>query len=207
MLATGVVVKASPREREDLFYGAAGTFGTLGVVTMLELRCIEAKRYVELTYHPTTAVSDALTTMQRATEVQANDYVDGILFAQDRGVIVSGRLTDEVAPGAKVQRFSRARDPWFYVHAERTIGRSLDGKPVREAVLLRDYLFRYDRGAFWTGRYAYYYFLTPFNRVTRWALDYFMRVRIPPQKPYPRSFKKHVYDTNHFFRFLVHRRA
>ena len=50
--------------------------------------------------------------------------------------------------------------------------------PITEAIPLTDYLFRYDRGAFWVGRYAFQYFLTPFNRVTRWALDKFMHTRV-----------------------------
>jgi len=114
--------------------------------------------------------------MKLACQVDANDYVDGILFAPDRGSIVTGRLTDTLAPSTKVQHFSRAQDPWFYIHADRITRNSLE--PVKEATPLRDYLFRYDRGAFWTGRYAYYYFMVPFNRITRYLLDYFMHTRV-----------------------------
>jgi len=176
VLATGEVVTASPHEREDLFFGAAGSFGTLGVTTLLELRLIDAKKYVEVTYHPTSNVSDSLSAMRAVCDVDENDYVDGILFGKNHGVIVSGRLTDDPAEGSKVQRFSRAHDPWFYIHAKRiSKGRSV---PVKEATPLRDYLFRYDRGAFWTGSYAFEYFITPFNRVTRYILDYFMHTRV-----------------------------
>src|ERR1700742_1423618 len=48
VLADGEVVTASPTEREDLFRGMAGTFGTLGVVTLFEVRLIPAKEFVEL---------------------------------------------------------------------------------------------------------------------------------------------------------------
>jgi hypothetical protein len=41
-----------------------------------------------------------------------------------------------------------------------------------------DYLFRYDRGAFWMGKYAFQYFMMPLNRFTRWALDRFMHTRV-----------------------------
>ena len=176
VLPDGQLVNASPNERSDLFHGAAGTFGTLGVTTLLEIQLLDAKRYVELTYHPVGSVPEALSTMDEATQTPTNDYVDGMLFAADRGVIVTGRLTDELATGTKVQRFSRARDPWFYIHVERIASHGLE--PVKEALPLRDYLFRYDRGAFWTGKYAFKYFMTPFNRVTRWALDYFMHTRV-----------------------------
>jgi Delta24-sterol reductase len=52
------------------------------------------------------------------------------------------------------------------------------GSPVTEYVPLVDYLFRYDRSAFWVGRYAFKYFITPFNRITRFLLDPFMHTRI-----------------------------
>ncbi|KAK0303579.1 hypothetical protein B0A54_14424 [Friedmanniomyces endolithicus] len=179
VLANGETVTASPREREDLFEGASGSFGTLGVTTLLELRLIDAKRYVELTYHSVTSTEEALATMKNACHADAgNDYVDGILFAPDRGVIITGRLTDDLLADTKVQRLSRAQDPWFYLHAEAMITGDPAGEPMKEATELRDYLFRYDRGAFWTGKYAFDYFLVPFNSVTRYLLDYFMHTRV-----------------------------
>lgn len=176
VLPSGEVVNASRREHADLFHAVAGSFGTIAVTTLLELRLIAAKTYVELTYHPTDSFESAIETMRLACDVGDTDYVDGILFAKDRGVIITGQLTDEPSPGTKVQGFSKATDPWHYIHVERlTRGRI---EPVKVATPLEDYLFRYDRGAFWTGAYAYSYFLTPFNRVTRWALDYFMHTRV-----------------------------
>jgi len=176
VLPNGEVVTASPTERPDLFSGAAGTFGTLGVITLLELNLIDSRRYVEMTYHPTSSTVEALTTMRLASEIESNDYIDGILYSPSHGAIVSGRLTDDHAPGTKLQHFSRAQDPWFYIHAERITRHAVE--PVKEITPVRDYLFRYDRGAFWTGRYAFSYFLTPFNRVTRYMLDYFMHTRV-----------------------------
>ncbi|TKA72283.1 hypothetical protein B0A55_06181 [Friedmanniomyces simplex] len=179
VLANGETVTASPRERADLFHGASGTFGTLGVTTLLELRLIPSKRYVELTYHPVSSPQEALHTMHLATQIPSTDYIDGILFSPNRGTIITGRLTDDLAPGTHIQPFHRAQDPWFYLHADRTTTTTeQQQQPVKQATPLRDYLFRYDRGAFWTGRYAFSYFLVPFNRLTRYLLDGFMRTRV-----------------------------
>lgn len=49
--------------------------------------------------------------------------------------------------------------------------------PITDYIPLTDYLFRYDRGGFWVARYAFKYFLTPFNRVTRRLLDPFLHAR------------------------------
>lgn len=145
VLPTGEIVVASPEERSDLFYGAAGTLGTLGVTTLLEIQLVQWKSYVELTYRPVTSITDALSTMNAATKIESNDFVDGVLFASDRGVIVSGRLTNELPSGSKMQRFSRAHDPWFYIHADRLASRQL--APIKQYTPTRDYMFRYDRGA------------------------------------------------------------
>lgn len=152
VLADGEVVKASPNEEErgDLFYGAAGTLGTLGVTTLLEIRLVGFKPHVELTYHPVTSVADALSTMKACTRIRSNDFVDGILFALDRGVIISGKLVEKIPQGGHIQRFSRARDPWFYIHVGRTASRQIE--PFKEYTPVRDYLFRYDRGAVSTSR-------------------------------------------------------
>lgn len=52
VLGNGDVTKASrtTSEKTDLFWGAASAFGTLGVVTLLEVQLREAKPYVQLTY-------------------------------------------------------------------------------------------------------------------------------------------------------------
>ncbi|SLM35786.1 fad-binding protein [Lasallia pustulata] len=178
VLADGQVVDASKAELPDLFHGAAGTFGTLGVTTLLELRLVKATTHVELTYNSVATFPEAIQKLRLAEADPSNDFVDGVLFAKDRGVVVVGRLKNisQNDTSIRIQRFSRARDPWFYLHAEQTVDSST---PVfKEAVPLVDYLFRYDRGGFWVGYYAFKYFKTPFNRVTRWALDKYMHTRV-----------------------------
>ena len=175
VLASGEIVTASKDHNSDLFYGAASSFGTLGIMTLLKVDLIEAMKYVQLTYKPVASITEAIAETRKSINDPSIDFVDGILFSQTSGVICSGRLTDNAS--FAIQGFAKATDPWFYMHAECILRRS-SGKAITELVPLQDYLFRYDRGGFWTGRYAYKYFLTPFNRVTRWALDYFMHTRV-----------------------------
>ncbi|KAF2000180.1 FAD-binding domain-containing protein [Amniculicola lignicola CBS 123094] len=175
VLANGTVVKASETEHPDLFNGLAGSFGTLGVLTLVELRLIDIKKFVELTYHPVASIKESISKTQEETLKEENDYVDGIILAKNNGAIISGRLTDEVPRLSMLQMFSRAWDPWFYLHAEEMVR---NGKPHKEFVPIEDYLFRYDRGAFWTGMYGFKFFWTPFNWFTRLLLDYFMHTRV-----------------------------
>jgi FAD/FMN-containing dehydrogenase len=177
ILADGTIVAASESENPDLFYGTAGSCGTLGVVTMLEVRLIDARQFVELTYHTFDTTTAALEAIERATHESSIDYIDGIVFAPNRSVVMTGRLTDMTRDGIAVRRFTRARDPWFYLHVEK-VTKPHSAPPVTELIPIVDYLFRYDRGAFWGGAHAIRYFKTPFNRITRFVLDPFMRTRV-----------------------------
>lgn len=164
----------------DLFHGAAGSLGTLGVITLLEIKLVDATKFVELTYHPISSAEQAVRKIREETEgekASGNDYVDGLMFSSNSGVVITGRRTDTPTSSLRTQRFFRAQDPWFYLHARKTLGRN-PSAPTIELTPLTDYLFRYDRGAFWMGSYSFPYFLTPFNRITRFILDKLMRTRI-----------------------------
>ena len=176
VLANGEVVTASPTEKADLFHGAAGALGTLGITTLVELQLMEVKTYVEATYHPVASVAEATRKLQEATADENLDYVDGILFSKNQGAIITGRLTNVLPDGAKIPHFSRATDPWFYPHVLEKITQNTC--PVTEAIPLDEYLFRYDRGGFWVGLSAFHYFMFPFNKFTRWFLDDFLRTRM-----------------------------
>jgi len=112
VLANGDIDTASPSDNSELLYGAACSFGTIGVTTLLKIELREAKPYVELTYWPISSMDEAMQRIKEVTNDSTIDYVDGILFALNRGVVCSGRLIDE--PSARVQRFNGSRDPWFY---------------------------------------------------------------------------------------------
>ncbi|KAL8377967.1 hypothetical protein RB595_008585 [Gaeumannomyces hyphopodioides] len=184
VLPTGEVARASRTERPDLFWGAASAFGTLGVVTLLEVRLIGAKPFVELEYRLSRGVAEAVEQIRVETARDDNDFVDGIVYSPDAVVICAGRMVDAVPDGASQRRFARARDPWFYIHVEKHALPRLrkpgpgGGAAVKDYIPLTDYLFRYDRGGFWAARWAFRYFYTPFNRATRFALDPLMRTRV-----------------------------
>ena len=123
ILGNGDVVWASADEHRDLFYTAAGSCGSLGVITLLEIELIDAKSYVELEYIPVNSTEEAVAQLRKYQNQSDVAYMDGILYALSSGVIMIGRLTNQISSG-KVQRFDRASDPWFYMHAE-TILKSL----------------------------------------------------------------------------------
>lgn len=181
VLGDGEIVTASRNERPDLFCAAPGAVGTLGIVTMLEINLMPAKKYVHTRYRRTNSVPEAVKLVREETAKLENDYVDGILYSKDYGVIITGKMTDDIPVNAKPQTFSGAWDPWFYLHVEqRTAGGKPDSSPTPEEdyIPLAEYLFRYDRGAFWCGELLSMYWLLPFTRFSRWLLDDLMHMRM-----------------------------
>lgn len=184
ILADGEVVTASETERQDLLRGTAGTFGTLGVTTLFEIRLIPAKQFVELSYIAVKNIEDAQAVMKQVAEDKDMGFLDGIMFAPDKGVVMAGRFVDRDQKNKDLQvvTFTKPWDQWFYLHAEEMnkVSASSPSSTTapRDLIPLTDYLFRYDRGAFWTGRFAYSYFLIPFTRITRYLMDYFVHTRI-----------------------------
>lgn len=182
VLANGEIISASPTHNADLFYGASGACGTLGVTTLVELRLMQAKKYVETTYHPVGSVKEAVQTVQKLKEDHSLDYLDGIQFSKTCGAVVTGRLTDSTPSDSAVRTFTGAWDPWYYLHVKNLVSPSSDGNmpaATTEFIPIWDYLFRYDRGGFWVARSAFQYFsFVPFTRLTRWFLDDFLRTRM-----------------------------
>ncbi|KAL9093270.1 MAG: hypothetical protein Q9165_004011 [Trypethelium subeluteriae] len=175
VLADGQIVTASKSRNVDLLRGAAGSLGSLGIATKLELRLLPARRFVKLAYYPYSSIHDTIIALRQATENPENDYVDGIIFSKRHGVLMTGQLTDHIPRYERPQKFSGPWDPWFYLHTK--------GKPSgiisTDYIPIAEYLFRYDRGGFWVGVQAFDYFgLVPFNRYTRWFLNDFMHTRM-----------------------------
>lgn len=167
----GTATICSAAHNSDLFYGTAGSYGTLGIMTSVELQLIQAKKYVELTYIPVSSFEESVEVLQETCK-KHYDYIDGIMFSPNNGVIMVGTLTNTKAH--KVQRFARAHDEWFYLHAQDISTRRIKHT---ESIPIVDYLFRYDRGAFWVGAYAFQIFGVPFTRFWRTVHDRMLHTR------------------------------
>ncbi|KAI1641660.1 FAD-binding domain-containing protein [Daldinia loculata] len=176
VLPDGEVVRASKSEKSDLFWGAASGFGTVGVVTLLEVQLRDAQGFVELTHYHTSSFPDARKKIQEELANPTVEFVDAIVFSPKSAVVCSGRLVNTIPIGSKPRRYLRRQDPWFYLDVQKRAEKAK--KPVVDYVPLIDYLFRWDRGGFWVARHAYKYFFTPFNRITRYLLDKYMHARV-----------------------------
>jgi FAD/FMN-containing dehydrogenase len=171
ILGDGSRLTVSRKSHPDLFWGTACTYGSLGIITSVKLKLIPAANYVRLTYYRTGSVDETLARLEVETKRPA-EFVDGILFRRQHGVVMTGSFTNEA--NGHTASFSKSRDPWFYLHAQ---SRSGSNGTYEEYIPIKDYLFRYDRGAFWMGRQALDLFHIPFNSLTRRTFDSQMHTR------------------------------
>ncbi len=171
VLGSGEVVEAGPAENADLFHGTACSYGSLGILTEADLDLVPATRFVRLTYHPVDGMRETVERVREFADRDDIDFLDAIVFGPDRGVVMTGVRSDR--DDLPVNRFRRARDDWFHRHARAAMERG----PVTENVPLGDYLFRYDRGAFWTGELAFDHLPVGPSREARTLLDPLFRTR------------------------------
>ncbi|KAJ5416292.1 hypothetical protein N7465_004987 [Penicillium sp. CMV-2018d] len=197
VLANGQVVKAYNDRVEtatelvdkhsDLFWGTASSFGTLGVVTLLEIRLKKSQPLVELKYYVNSNMKDAVRVFEEASADPSTEYLDGIVYARDKIVVCAGRQVEQTS-NVKLRHFTRRQDDWFYLHVDRIAQSKISHISDRKSaphvpdavdyIPLTDYLFRYDRGGFWVARYAFRYFCVPFTFLTRWILNRFMHTQV-----------------------------
>lgn len=171
VLGNGEVVTASRKTKTDLYWGTACSYGTMGIITKIKLRLIPAKKYVRLKYSRVESFEEAVVLTEKVVKTDV-DFIDGIMFSKNFGVIMTGSFSGQT--NLPASRFKRSVDEWFYLHAEK---KARENEVCEEIIPLEDYLFRYNRGAFWVGKYAFVRGKIPFNRFTRFIFNPLFKTR------------------------------
>ncbi|BAS00626.1 FAD-binding oxidoreductase [Blastochloris viridis] len=166
-----LIVATADNAYSDLYYGLATSHGTLAVVTRIRLRLTAAARFVTLAIEPCPSPAACLETLRRHTGAGTADFIEGLLFSETAGAVITGTLSDTAT--APVRRFWRNIDPWYH----RFMRRAAETGVTAISVPLVDYLFRYDKGAFWMGEHLFPLFGVKSNPVTRFFLAPISRTR------------------------------
>ena len=172
ILGNGEILTVSSKKHPDLFYGISGTYGTLGLLTLIKLKLLPSSKYVHTTYIPTTSPTKNLNLLKEFMQVNDINYVEGILFDSTQSVVITGKLTNTT--DLPVKTYSKATDPWFYERA-RQVARS--EQKHEELIPVKDFMFRYNRGAFWMGEHVFSIVHIPNNKITRTLLNPFFNTR------------------------------
>lgn len=144
LLGNGSIVSTSPQNDPDLFYGVASSFGTLGILLSAEIPLVEAKPYVEVEVQRFSSIKEFANEISLLCKNENRpDYIEGLIFSKNDARILKGRFVD--SPKTKVYSQKSPASPWYYQYV-------LENDHF--TMTTYDYIFRYDRGAFWMGSYA-----------------------------------------------------
>lgn len=161
ILGDGTLLRASPSENTDIFYGIPGSYGSLGILVLAEIKLIPAKDFVRLRYHIFSKPFEAVHTLQSLSRSsEPPDFLDGIVFAKDLAVVIEGNLEskENISPNLPTFSFNPIYSTMYYQHVKRI---ALNNHTItyEELMTHHDYYFRYDLGAFWMGAYLFHFSL------------------------------------------------
>jgi len=131
--ATGEVLTCKPdNEHALIFQMVHGSFGTVGILSRLVFRLIEAKPFVHLRHEMHQSVDSYLGAIWDHFERQDVDFMDGIIHSPSQLALCVGDFVD-TAPYT-------SRYDWLKVYYQSTASRSEDYLKTPH------YFFRYDHG-------------------------------------------------------------
>jgi FAD/FMN-containing dehydrogenase len=129
VLGDGTVVVCSPNVNQDLFYGTACSYGSLGVITLAKIALVDSKPFIKLTYTRTGDTSSFFKLLYNEIDRKV-DYVDGIIFLNDHSVVMSGVFSELTS--LPISTFTKRTDPWFYLHAKEMSQEPKVDKPIKK---------------------------------------------------------------------------
>lgn len=161
ILGDGSLLNVSKSENQELYDGMPCSYGSVGIVTKIKLSLIPAKPYVEINYLRVAGFQDVLESLKNVCNSNV-DFVDAIMFSKAEGVVIRGKYSLESPLPLTTTR--RAKDEWYYLNVLNKLRKSQN---FSELMPLEDYLFRYEKGAFWVARNGFEMFRLPYTRMTR----------------------------------------
>ncbi len=157
LLGDGRILHASSEQNQDLFYGVSGSYGSLASLTAARVRLVPAKGMVRLCYHIVEDLERLKDEIERLCQNDLRpDFLDGIVLDSKRAVLMAGYqvAADKLPAGARLERLEGFWRPWFIQHIlDRIKSKSL-GETIEDFFPLWDYIFRFDRSAFWMGQFC-----------------------------------------------------
>ena len=165
ILGNAEIITASATENTDLFLGTDSSYGSLGIMTSISISLVPARKYIKLTYYPVDNFEALVTGLDKFDKAN-EEYLDAIMFSRNRGVIMVGEGADSCKD--TVSTFLKSFDPWFAQHTDGISKKCLEHT---EYIPITDYIFRYDRGAYWMGDFFFEYTHLPNIRLLRCLLN------------------------------------
>ena len=150
LLANGTLLKASADNHPDLFYGVSGSYGTLAIITLITLKLIPASKGVHLNFSRFESPKELILAMRDLLKKEKRpSIIEGGVLAPNWAVLITGQYVDIFKSGITFHQ-KKYWDPWYHQQMTEVTKNHLHAECDMP---LQDYLFRFDRAAFWMGRF------------------------------------------------------
>jgi FAD/FMN-containing dehydrogenase len=131
--AKGDVLVCSPVNSNKLIFQMMnGTFGTLGIISKLKFRLVEAKPFVKVTNEKYNTIENYKAAILRHTNDRDFDFMDGLIYSPSEYVLCMGSFVD--------------RAPYVHNYDWMRIYYEMARNEKEDYLKTADYFFRYDKG-------------------------------------------------------------
>lgn len=188
VMADGSVQHLTPED--ELFHLIPWSHGTLGFLVACELQIIPATKYVKLHYQPAHTRKEMVEIFERESRNMDNDFVECLAFSKATGVIMTGKMTNQMKDSSKYNPIGRWHKQWFYKH----VMSFMDSGPTGdyEYIPLRHYYHRHTKSIFWIAKEIISWGNHP---LFRWLLGW-MPLKIGILKITETETTRKLYDEN-----------
>ena len=170
--ASGELIIANAQTYSDLFYGISGSYGTLGIIVGIKIKLEQIKPYVQV-------VGSIVDTKKSIVEIKnvftqyKVDFCEAVVLSKDKTILLKGSFVDTPSENYSVLSFTKKSDSW-YIDVLRNYS---NRDNFTFFVPIYDYIFRYDKGAFWMGEYFFKLFRLPASLFWKRTFNNFMNTR------------------------------
>ena len=155
----GVLHKNISRtNKSDLFMAVCCSYGTQGVLVRAAIRILPAPNYIRLTYYHEASIEKGLERLETlANDAHPPEFLDGVALTPSSVIIMAGYPADKIPKDSSQLHLRNSRtDPWFFWYLTDLSKTYQPSTSIihTDYMEVDDYLFRFDKGAFWGGRHA-----------------------------------------------------
>lgn len=174
LIGKNQIIEVSEEKNKALFEGLGGSYGSLGVLLSVTLRIKKAKKFVLLKQHIFSDHKQAIEFMDQSIKSSfPYEFIDAVAFSKTDIRVFTG-YQNEDSGHLQVYKGDCLFAPWFFQYVKKEI--------MEFSMPIYDYLFRFDRAAFWMGSFLLY---------PNFLKEYFLNGileknnRLPLKKRYP----------------------
>lgn len=118
VLCDGSLVKCSKTDNPDLFYAVPWSYGTLGLLTAVEIKILPATKYIRLKYEPVKGLDNIVAKFDKESKDKSNDFVEGLQYSLNEAVIMTANMVqdsevDQSKVCMEVGKFSNDQKQFF----------------------------------------------------------------------------------------------